>query len=143
METLLRSALLASPPLATGVPTYSRVRSFIARVEQADYLGAVVHFYHADAWFQENMDPPRKGRDAQLAYAMETMLRYGKLHTRKVERFAINGSLVFINWQIEVMQPNGEKVLFDEVAMQEWDGERIRWERFYYDPGQFSHRAAT
>jgi hypothetical protein len=26
--------------------------------------------------------------------------------------------------------------MFDEVAMQHWDGDRIRRERFYYDPQQ-------
>lgn len=136
MATSLHSALLATSPAATGAPTCARVRSFIARVEQQDYVGAIVHFYHADAHVQDNMGDPRIGRDAIVAHEMESVLRYGRMPVRKVERFAVNGKLVFINWQFEVTLASGRKVLFDEVSMQEWDGDRIRRERFYYDPDQ-------
>lgn len=134
MPTSLQSALLAPPPVTTGGPTHARVRSFIARVEQADYVGAIMHFYHEDAWMQENLCEPRRGRDRLLANEMEILLRYGATRPRKVERFAINGNIVFINWQIEVNVPGVGPRVLDEVAMQFWDGDRIRGERFYYDP---------
>ncbi len=137
MASSLHSALLVGDIPVTGGPTRARVRSFIARVEQQDYVGAIMYFYHADATMQENMGEVRRGRDALVAHEMEVLLRHGNMPARKVERFAISGNFVFINWQFEVTLPTGEKVLFDEVAMQEWDGDRIRHERFYYDPGQF------
>lgn len=136
MAASLHSILLTPPPPVTGAPTHARVRNFIARVEQQDYAGAIMHFYHADATAQENMGEIRNGRDAILAHEMETLLRYGNMPVRKVERYAINGNKVFINWIFEVTLPSGQKIAFDEVAMQEWDGDRIRRERFYYDPGQ-------
>lgn len=123
------------------MPTPERIRSFITRVEQQDYAAAIIHFYHADATTQENHGEIRKGRDAILANEMEILLRYGSMPVRKVERFAVNGDLVFINWQFEVNVPVIGKRLLDEVAMQVWDGDRIRTERFYYDPAQL--RAAT
>lgn len=135
MATSLQSALLAPPPVSTGAPTHARVRSFIARVEQQDYVGAIMHFYHADASMQENLGEIRRGRDALVANEMEILLRYGSVPVRKVERYAINGNLVFINWQFYVTLPFGKTCVVDEVAMQEWDGDRIRRERFYYDPG--------
>ena len=129
-------SVLDQPRPSHGGPTLERVRSFIARVEQQDYVGAIMHFYHADATMQENMGEIRRGRDALLANEMELVLRIGSTPARKVERFAINGRLVFINWVFEMPLPSGEYRLLDEIAMQEWDGDRIRRERFYYDPAQ-------
>lgn len=116
------------------MPTTGRVRSFIARVEQADYVGAIMHFYHEDAWMQENFGELRQGRDRLVANEMEVLLRYGATRPRKVDRFAINGDIVFINWLIEIDVPGVGVRVLDEVAMQVWDGDRIRGERFYYDP---------
>ncbi len=117
-------------------PSMSLVRSFIRRVEQQDYVGAIAHFYHDDASVQENHDAPRVGRGALIAHEMDLMVRYGSIPVRKVERFAINGNTVFINWIFELNTPSLGKRVFDEVAMQHWDGDRIRRERFYYDPQQ-------
>lgn len=129
---------LDTPQTCGDGPTLERVRSLIARVEQQDYVGSIMHFYHTDASMQENMGEPRCGRDALVAHEMEIVLRYGSMPARKVERFAVNGRFVFINWQFEVTLPSGEKRVLDEVAMQEWDGDRIRRERFYYDPTQLA-----
>lgn len=125
------------------MPTPDRVRSFIARVEQQDYVAAIMHFYHPDASVQENFGEPRNGRDAIVANEMEILLRYGNMPVRKVERFAINGDIVFINWQFEVNVPVIGVRLLDEVAMQVWDGDRIRSERYYYDPAQLRTEKST
>lgn len=125
------------------MPTTSRVRSFIARVEQADYVGAIMHFYHEDAWMQENFGEIRRGRDRLVANEMDILLRFGATFPRKVERFAINGDMVFINWLIDINLPGVGKRTLDEVAMQHWDGDRIRGERFYYDPEQIRPTAVA
>ena len=125
------------------MPTLDRVRSFIRRVEQQDYVAAIMHFYHADATAQENNAEPLRGRDAIVANEMEVLLRHGSMPVRKVERFAVNGDLVFINWQFEIDIPGVGKRLLDEVAMQTWDGDRIRTERFYYDPAQLRRPKTT
>lgn len=118
------------------MPTLERVQTFIARVEQQDYVGAITHFYHEDATMQENLSEPRRGRDALVAHEMEVLLRFGNMPVRKVDRFAINGDLVFINWIFEMSQPDGSTRHLDEVAMQIWNGDRIQTERFYYDRAQ-------
>jgi len=118
------------------MPTPERVQNFITRVEQQDYVAAIMHFYHEDATMQENQSEPRRGRDALVAHEMEILLRFGNMPVRKVERFAINGDLVFINWIFEMRQPDGSIRTLDEVTMQEWNGDRIQSERFYYDRAQ-------
>ena len=73
-------------------------------------------------------------RETDLAVAAE--IRYGQIPVRKVERFAINGDIVFINWQFEFDVAGVGKRLVDTVAMQTWDGDRIRRECLYFDPRQ-------
>jgi len=118
------------------MPTTARLRSYIARVEQQDFVGALMHFYHEDASMQENLGEVRKGRDRLVANEMEILLRYGSTRVRKVDNFAVNGDVVFVNWVIDLdVHGLGPRVL-NEVSMQVWDGDRIRSERFYYDPAQ-------
>lgn len=125
------------------MPTTARLRSYIARVEQQDFVGALMHFYHEDASMQENFGEVRQGRDRLVANEMEILLRYGSTRVRKVENFAVNGDLVFINWVIDLdVHGLGPRVL-NEVTMQVWDGDRIRSERFYYDPAQIRPASAT
>ncbi|GEM_PF-1550040 len=115
-------------------PSTALVRSFIRRVEQRDFVGAIVHFYHEDAEMQENMGPIRKGREALLANEMDILIRYGKIPGCRAESFAINGRKVFINWVIDVNVPGVGRRTLNEVAMQDWEADRIKRERFYYDP---------
>lgn len=118
------------------MPTLERVQSFIARVEQQDYVAAIMHFYHEDASMRENMGEPRVGRDRLVAHEMDVLARFGNMPVREVQRFAINGDLVFINWIFQIRQPDGSFRDMDEIAVQEWDGDRIKREQFYYDPAQ-------
>ena len=117
-------------------PSAALVRSYIRRVEQRDFVGAIVHFYHEDAEMQENMGTVRKGREALLAHEMDLMVRYGQIPVIRAESFSINGRKVFINWLIEVNVPGVGRRTLNEVAMQDWDADRIVRERFYYDPSQ-------
>jgi hypothetical protein len=118
------------------MPTLERVQAFISRVEQQDYVGAIVHFYHEDASMQENLGALRRGRDALIAHEMDVLARFGNMPVRKVERFAIHADHGFINWIFEVRHTDGSVRPLDEIAVQKWDGDRIRSERFYYDPAQ-------
>jgi ketosteroid isomerase-like protein len=118
------------------MPTFERVRDFIRRVESHDYAGALLEFYQEDAVAQDNFGEPRRGRDALVAHEIDLATRFGVVPVRKVERFAVNGDLVFINWVFEFRQEDGSNRVLDEIAMQTWRGDRIAEERFYYDPAQ-------
>lgn len=108
----------------------------IRRVEQRDFVGAIVHFYHEDAEMQENSGEIRKGRAALLANELDLMVRYGQIPVCRAESFAINGRKVFINWVIDLNVPGVGRRTLNEVAVQEWEADRIVRERFYYDPAQ-------
>jgi ketosteroid isomerase-like protein len=117
------------------MPTPDRVRAFIARVEARDYIDALMEFYHDDVTVQENFGDIRRGRDALIAHEIDITARFGSVPVRKVERYAINGDLVFINWIFELKGKEGPARTLDEVTMQVWRDDRIAWERFYFDPG--------
>lgn len=117
-------------------PSTALVRSFIRRVEQRDFVGAIVHFYHEDAEMQENMGEIRKGRAALLANEVDQMARFGQIPVCRAESFAINGRKVFINWTFEVNVPHVGRRTLNEVAMQDWEADLIKRERFFYDPAQ-------
>ncbi len=118
------------------MPALERLRDFIARVEARDYVGALVDFYHEDVSVQENQGETRRGRDALIAHEIDIANRFGSVPVRKVESFAINGDIVFINWIFELKAKEGKARTLDEIAMQTWRGDRIAEERFYYDPAQ-------
>lgn len=118
------------------MPALERVKDFIARVEARDYVGALVDFYAEDATVQENFGEERRGRDALIAHEIDIANRFGSVPVRKVERFAVHGDTVFINWIFELKGKDGKSRTLDEVTMQIWRGDRIVSERFYYDPVQ-------
>jgi ketosteroid isomerase-like protein len=118
------------------MPDTARVRAFIALVEGGQYVKAIEDFYHADASMQENTVPPRMGRDALVAHEQKVLAGLKAMKTRRVDRFLVDGDHVVINWVFEMTGPDGTVRVLDELALQSWDGDRIRRERFYYDPAQ-------
>jgi len=48
----------------------------------------------------------------------------------------IRGDLAVIRWSFTFTVPNDAGFTLDEIAFQIWDGERIREEKFFYDPKQ-------
>jgi ketosteroid isomerase-like protein len=114
------------------MPQLARVQAFIALVEAGDYLAAMEEFYHPDATMQENLGQKRAGLAAMIAGERAALAR-GPIVARKVERFAVEGDHVFINWVFEMTRKAKTSVL-DEIAVQTWRGEKIATERFYYDP---------
>ncbi len=118
------------------MPTRQRVQDFIALVEAGDYVRAIEDFYHPDASLQENGAPPRVGRAALVAHEKKVLAGLKAMRTRRVETFLVDSDRVVINWVFEMTGPDGSTRVLDELALQTWDGDRIRRERFYYDPAQ-------
>jgi len=118
------------------MPDTARVRAFIALVEGGQYVRAIEDFYHPNASMQENTAQPRTGRDALIAHEKKVLAGLKAMKTRRVDAFLVNGNQVVINWVFEMTGPDGTMRILDELALQTWDGDRIRRERFYYDPAQ-------
>ena len=116
------------------MPVRGRVEAFIARVEQGDYVGAIEDFYTDDATMQDNEGPIRGGREALMAQERGMMAAVKQIKTRPVARWLVDGDRVAINWVFDFTFHDGRTAMLDEIAFQEWSGDRIQCERFYYDP---------
>jgi ketosteroid isomerase-like protein len=116
------------------VPSRETVERFIAMVESNDHVRAIEEFYAEDASMQENLAPPRVGRDVLVAHEKAALARVASVHTHKVRTFLVDGDHVAIHWTFDFTLPDGASRRFDEVALQTWRGEKIVVERFFYDP---------
>jgi len=108
------------------MPTRARLDEFIAVVVSGDHAGAIERYYTEDASMQENAAPPRVGRDGLVE-------RMAKVVSVCVSS-TLEGDRVAIHWNFELTGKDGKVRRFDEVALQQWRGERIFRERFFYDP---------
>jgi ketosteroid isomerase-like protein len=120
------------------MPTPATLERFIARVEQNAHVEAIQEFYTEDASMQENMAPPRKGRDALVAHEAATLARVSSVRSTCVRPAFLNGDHVVIRWIFEFTWKDGSTGRIEELAYQRWEGERIAQEQFFYDPGQFA-----
>ena len=115
------------------MPTRARLDEFIAVVVSGDHAGAIERYYTEDASMQENAAPPRVGRDGLVAHERAVLERMAKVVSVCVSS-TVEGDRVAIHWNFELTGKDGKVRRFDEVALQEWRGDRIFRERFFYDP---------
>jgi hypothetical protein len=114
------------------MPTRERLESFICRVVGGDHVRAIADYYHEDACMQENLQPPRRGRNVLMAHEAKVLERM-KMHTHPDPIFLLDGDKVVINWIFDATGKDGITRRLDELALQRWHGERIAEERFVYD----------
>jgi ketosteroid isomerase-like protein len=117
------------------MPTKERLAEFIATVERNEHVEAIERFYAPNASMQENNAPPREGRDALVAHEKAVLARVG-METEPVGAVVHEGDHVVIRWVFHITGPDGRRIRFEELAHQQWEGDFIVRERFFYDPGQ-------
>ncbi|ABS63060.1 conserved hypothetical protein [Parvibaculum lavamentivorans DS-1] len=115
------------------MPDRERVLDFIACVKAGKFVEAIERFYTGDATMQENAHPPRGGRDA-LAKSERKVLETSRIVTREADWFLVDGDRSVVNWVFEITGPDGKTRVMNEMACQDWQGDLIHRERFYYDP---------
>jgi ketosteroid isomerase-like protein len=118
------------------MPSQSTLDAFVALVLGGKHDEAIERFYTEDATMQENVDPPRKGRDTLIAGERAIMGLFKEIHSAKRGPIFVNSDHVVINWVFRFVAPDGKSFTHDELAYQRWEGEKIAEERFYYDPAQ-------
>jgi ketosteroid isomerase-like protein len=115
------------------MPSRTRLDEFIAVVESGDHAGAIERYYTEDSSMQENAAPPRVGRDALVAHERAALARMSQVYSKAISS-VVEGDHVAIHWIFELTEKSGRVRRFDEVSLQEWRGDRILRERFFYDP---------
>jgi len=82
---------------------------------------------------QENAAPPRVGRDVLVAHERGVLSQIQHVYS-KVVVSTVEDDHVAIHWIFELTDLAGKIHRIDEVALQEWRGDKIARERFFYDP---------
>ncbi len=116
------------------MPSRQTVQDFITLVEQGKYIEAIEQFYAPEATMQENSEPPRRGRDALVAYERAVIAACSAMRTLPVDSWLVDGDFVVIHWVFEFTRLSGKTMRIDELSHQRWQGEKIVEERFFYDP---------
>ena len=119
------------------MPSRTTVDAFVALVVSGRHDEAIARYYTQDASMQENLTPPRKGRDALVAREAATMAMFQEIRTTCVAPVMIDGDTVVVHWIFQFIRADGGGFTIEELAHQRWEGEKIAEERFYYDPAQF------
>jgi ketosteroid isomerase-like protein len=120
------------------MPTKQTLDAFVAMVVGGKHDQAIADFYLPDSTMQENLNPPRKGREGNVAREAATMAAFKEIRTTCVAPVLVSGDQVVIHWIFEFVKNDGGVVRIEELAHQRWDGEKIAEERFYYDPAQMA-----
>ncbi len=115
------------------MPSRARLDEFIVVVESGDHAGAIERYYTEDASMQENGLAPRVGRDALVAHEKAALARMSDVYSKCVSS-VVEGDRVAIHWNFVLTEKSGLVRRFDEIALQEWRGDKISRERFFYDP---------
>ncbi|MEP6968058.1 MAG: nuclear transport factor 2 family protein [Pseudomonadota bacterium] len=115
------------------MPTSERVQGFVAVVVSGDHVGAIRDYYWDDASMRENMAEPRRGREFLMAHEAKALSRLARMHTHPPKAVMIDGDRVVIHWVFDATDPAGVTRRLEELALQNWRGDRIQAERFFYD----------
>ena len=117
------------------MPSREHLNEFIAVVESSDHAGAIERYYTEDSSMQENAAPPRVGRDVLVARERGVLALMSHIHSKAMSS-VVEGDHVAIHWIFELTDKAGKVRRVDEVALQEWRGDKIFRERFFYDPSE-------
>jgi ketosteroid isomerase-like protein len=115
------------------MPSRARLDEFIAVVESGDHAGAIDRYYTEDSSMQENAAPPRVGRDVLVARERGVLAMMSNVYSKSISS-VVEGDHGAIHWIFELTDKTGKVRRVDEVALQEWRGDKIFRERFFYDP---------
>ena len=115
------------------MPSRERVNAFVDAVLAGDFVQSIRDFYAEDATAQENLNPPRVGREALIAHEQKTLASMGKVSPH-LTTLLVDGDRVVIGWRFDMTSHEGVTRRLDELSLQTWRGDRIQTERFFYDP---------
>src|SRR5436190_10393370 len=113
-----------------AMPSRETVDAFVAQVLRGEHVEAIRDWYAEDASMQENLEPPRVGRDVLMAGEAEMLSRVDSVVTELLAPPLVAGDQVAIHWRFTfTFKGRGSVRSFDEIAWQTWRGDKIWRER--------------
>jgi ketosteroid isomerase-like protein len=105
------------------------------QILSGDALGAFEKFYADDVVMQENVDEPRKGKDANRKVEQEFFASVEQFHGAKLLGSAVNGDTSYSEWEYDITFKGGNRAKLTQVAARRWKNGHVVHERFYYNKG--------
>lgn len=124
------------------MPARETVEAFVAQVLRGEHVEAIGDWYADEASMQENQDPPRVGREVLMEGERRMLARQAEVRTELVSPVIVDGDRVAIHWRFTFVSKKGHTASFEEIAWQEWRGDKVWRERFFYDPAQMQRARA-
>ncbi|HEY0650452.1 nuclear transport factor 2 family protein [Phenylobacterium sp.] len=118
------------------MPARETVEAFVAQVLRGEHLEAIRDWYADDASMQENQEAPRVGREVLMAGEAQMLARAASVKTELLSPVVVDGDRVAIHWRFTFTSKKGHVNAFEEIAWQEWRGDKVWREVFFYDPAQ-------
>src|ERR1700691_3567050 len=120
------------------MPTLSTLHAFANAVESNDHVGAIEKFYASDAATRENGEPPIVGREVLAERERRVLASVAGVKTTRLGPLLLDGDHSAIRWRFEFTAKDGSKRVMEEVAWQNWRGEELIEEHFFFDPGMIN-----
>ena len=115
------------------MPTIERVRELVRYVESGRTEEALMEFYTGDVAIAENLLEPTIGLEANVARERAFAFGVSSVNEYRAVSFLIGDDQSAINWSIDLSLKDGRRLRLNEIAWQDWRGDRICKERFVYD----------
>ncbi len=119
------------------MPKLETMERFIKAVETEPHDQVIAEFYAEDASIQENQSTPRAGREKLIEYERMILSKAIKVDSQCIRPYIHSEDKVAIKWVFRFEWKDHTVSEIEEVVYQEWSGEKIKKEQFFYDPSQF------
>jgi len=119
------------------MPKLETIEQFISMVEGNKHDIAIEKFYTINASMQENQSEPRIGRDNLVANERKILSKIKSMTSTCIRPFYVEDDHVVIQWKFRFEWKDNTISEIEEITHQQWIGEFINKEQFFYDPKQF------
>jgi hypothetical protein len=118
------------------MPSIQTVESFVRLIEEGKTLESMQRYYAENASVRENMAAPRQGKPALIRHEENALAAVKSMKATCLRPILIAENVVVLRWIFEIENLQNKRVRLEELAYQQWSGEHIVEEQFFYDPAQ-------
>ena len=113
----------------------TQAKKLYQMIGEGKLMDAFEHFYHDRVIMQENNNEPRRGKENNRKHELDWLKSIEKVHDGGVSSITSDEEkgITSVEAWIDVEFKNGKRIKMDEGAVQQWDGDQIVNERFYYN----------
>lgn len=121
------------------MPSKSTVQDLVDLVLSGKILESFDKYYADNVSMQENHNPPTVGKAANRTREEKFIGSIKEFHGASTPEIVVDGDNSVIHWIMDYTNTDGVKVHFDQLAHQKWEGDKVVFEKFYYDTGAGAH----